>query len=529
MYEQFYGFSEPPFNPLPDPAFLYLTPSHDAALSAMISGVRERKGITVITGNVGVGKTTLINKLLQNMDEKVKSAFIFFTKLNFRDLLKYILHELNVPAKGTDAFALLEKFYAYLEERRSDEIVAVVIDEAQNLEMDVLKQLLRLWAHPNPRSKSLQTVLVGQPEFEAKLDAPELAELRKRIAVRKEIIPLTRVQSRTYIDHRLKIVGSSSSRVFEPKAIERVCDFAEGIPRVINMVCDAALLIGYARSARTINARMVKEAIHDLRHLGGTQSRKATVIETEFEPVASTASAPPEASSEAAPVQELVPPELPAEPVQSEKPRLTKPLYQILGGVLLLLVALGLYLLLTGDHPAQRISSISTPAQEGRTEPKRTTTVTIEKGTTLTALAKRHYGMTDHIVLDLVLQTNPKITNVHLLLVNQKVELPRISAESFLVPVSDHGYKVHVGTVTQKEAAGRFENEPALKGKMIEVVALPVSTQQTWYRVLAGTFQTKEEALQAIRGVRNTAKIVGIVERTERAQQTPKTQPPARP
>ena len=540
MYEQFYGFSEGPFNPLPDPSFLFLTPSHDAALSAMISGVRERRGITVITGGVGVGKTTLINELFTTMDEKVKSAFVFFTKLNFRDLLKTILRELDVPVKGTDTFALLEKFYGYLEERGSDEIVAVVIDEAQNLEMDVLKQLLRLWAHPNPRSRSLQTVLVGQPEFGVRLNAPELAELSQRIAVRREIIPLTRPQTRTYIDHRLKVVGSSSSSIFEPKAIERICDFAEGIPRVINMVCDAALLIGYARSARTINARMIKEATHDLRHLRSPKAGKTPLARFEPEPPDEDVPVEPETSSdtspsleptslqasyESGPVTEPVSRELPSGPVQSEKPRRMKPLYQVLAGVLLLLAALGLYLVLTGNPPPPpKISSTSTPLQtstplkKGKTETKAIATVNVEKGTTLNALAKRHYGITDLLVLDLILQANPRITDPHLLQVNQKVELPAISAASFLVPASGQGYKIIVGTFSQREAAGRFRNDPVLKGKNIETVARPVSTQQTWYRVLAGTFQTEEEALQAIRGVRNIERIVGIAERTARTQ-----------
>jgi phage tail protein X len=160
----------------------------------------------------------------------------------------------------------------------------------------------------------------------------------------------------------------------------------------------------------------------------------------------------------------------------------------------------------------------STPLKKGKTETKAIATVNVEKGTTLNALAKRHYGITDLLVLDLILQANPRITDPHLLQVNQKVELPAISAASFLLPASGQGYKIIVGTFSQREAAGRFGNDPVLKGKNIETVARPVSTQQTWYRVLAGTFQTEEEALQAIRGVRNIERIVGIAERTARTQ-----------
>jgi len=265
MYEGFYGFSEGPFNFGPDPRFLYLTPSHAEAYSGMLYGVRERKGITVITGDSGIGKTTLIRALLSELNGKVRTAFVVFTLLEFGDLLKSILYDLGIPAKGQDDLALLETFYLDLSERPQDEIVGIIIDEAQGLDTSVLKDLTRLWASPTRSYPQLQTILMGHTELDAKLDSEELASLRERIAVRRHIRPLTRQESNAYIDHRLRMVGSSSSEVFTREAVDRICDYAGGIPRVINMICDGSLLIGYAKYRRKIDTKMVEEAIEDLR------------------------------------------------------------------------------------------------------------------------------------------------------------------------------------------------------------------------------------------------------------------------
>jgi general secretion pathway protein A len=333
MYEDFYGFSEGPFEFGPHPKFLCLTPSHAGALSGMLSGVRERKGITVITGDPGTGKTTLVNALLSELDEKVRTAFIVFTLLEFRDLLKSILAELGIRAQGRDTFALLQKFYLYLSERSQDESVVIIIDEAQGLDTSVLKDLMGLWTGPNPWYLQLQTVLLGQPELEAKLDSQELGSLREKIAVRRHIRPLTRRESNMYIDHRLRIVGSSSSEVFKPEAVDRICDCARGIPRVINMVCDGSLRIGYAKSKRKIDVAIVNEAIEDLRLF-----KPKEVKGTPPEPLPAEGPRPGESAPER---------------VSARGPR-WRTVYQLAVGSLLVTVALGLFALLISDHASWR-------------------------------------------------------------------------------------------------------------------------------------------------------------------------------
>ncbi len=184
MYTQYYNFSENPFNITPDPRFLYLTAGHREALAALLYGIRERKGFVALTGEVGTGKTTLLYRLLDNLDEKVHTAFIFHTNTTFRELLRNMMSELGLPVTDDDGFLLINQFNRYLIERAvAGEIVALVIDEAQNLSEEALEHI-RLLSNLETRTrKLLQIVLCGQPELAAKLNATGLRQLRQRIAI----------------------------------------------------------------------------------------------------------------------------------------------------------------------------------------------------------------------------------------------------------------------------------------------------------------------------------------------------------
>jgi general secretion pathway protein A len=265
MYTQFYNFTENPFNLTPDPKFLYLTPSHREALASMIYGINERKGFIAITGEVGVGKTTLIYTLLNNLNEKVKTAFVYHTSATFEQLLSYILIDLNVPIDSQDKITLLGKLDEYLTHNLSqDETLAIIIDEAQNLPNKVLEEFRLLSNMETSKQKLLQILLVGQPELEAKLNSQDLRQLKQRIGIRRKIKPLNPKEREEYIDHRLKVAESSSKNVFSSDAISAICKYSEGIPRVINIICDNALLIGYSYSQNKITGKIVKEVIEDL-------------------------------------------------------------------------------------------------------------------------------------------------------------------------------------------------------------------------------------------------------------------------
>jgi len=265
MYTDYYGFTENPFNITPDPRFLYLTEAHLEALASLLYVVKERKGFICITGEVGTGKTTLIYHTIDRLPDGVQTAFVYNTSTTFDQLLKSILLELRVPVGSEETYLLVHRLNAYLIERLTrGETAVVFIDEAQNLPTEALESL-RLLSNLETRSaKLLQIVLVGQPELDAKLDSTELRQLRQRIVLRQRIRPLTEDESRAYIDHRLRIVGATSAKVFTPEAVALLCSRAGGIPRLINVICDTALIIGYGAHQRKIGEDIIREVLRKM-------------------------------------------------------------------------------------------------------------------------------------------------------------------------------------------------------------------------------------------------------------------------
>ncbi|ABK16725.1 ExeA family protein [Syntrophobacter fumaroxidans] len=270
MYMEFYGFAEMPFGLGPDPKFLYFAPSHFEAYSSMMAGIREQKGVIVITGEVGTGKTLLIRTLLNDLADDIKTVFVFHTGLSLKDLLKQVLLQLDVPLweKEENLAYYLRTLGGYLNERLArNETVAVIIDEAQNLDEDTLEGLGRLCDPETPVGKVLQILLVGHPELEEKLGGDKLRAFRLKIKVHRRIAPLNREEGRRYVEHRLKVAGGKENGTFTPKAVDRILEFARGIPRVINLICDRALLIGFSRASPSIDLKIAREAIREMDYL----------------------------------------------------------------------------------------------------------------------------------------------------------------------------------------------------------------------------------------------------------------------
>jgi general secretion pathway protein A len=265
MYLAFYGLREPPFGPTPDPRFLFPTESHREALAQLVYGVRERKGFLALTGEVGTGKTTLLHALLKRLDADTTVAFVFNSTLPFEGLLEYALGEWGVPAAGASHAERLARLNAFLvEQRRAGRNTVLILDEAQNLEVRTLEQVRLLSNFESPSGKLLQILLVGQPELHAKLERPDLRQLKQRIGLRYRIVPLGRSEVGDYVRARLRIAGGRDPELFQPRAIERIAAYSGGIPRVVNTVCDHALVVGYAEQRRRIDAATVKEAIQYL-------------------------------------------------------------------------------------------------------------------------------------------------------------------------------------------------------------------------------------------------------------------------
>lgn len=263
-YNEFYGFSEKPFEVVPDPQFFYSSPSHLSVLTSVINGIESRENLVCVTGEVGTGKTTFVHFLLHCLEEKVKTALIAYPSNTFEELVSNILLSLDQEVVEETKQALLDQLNGYLMERISEEeTLVVIVDEAQNLPSEVMEELGTFYEGGRWVSR-LQVILVGAPELKHKISNPRLRRFDREIGVRCQISPLTEEESTKYIDHRLKLVKSRSREVFTPAAISMIVRHARGFPRVINILCDNAFMIGYGLSKTRVDEDMVRQAIKDL-------------------------------------------------------------------------------------------------------------------------------------------------------------------------------------------------------------------------------------------------------------------------
>ena len=269
MYNEFYGLSEDPFLISPDPRFLYMSEQHREAYAHITYALNKSKGFTVITGEAGTGKTTLILMMLARLDGHTRMAHLFNPKLTTRDFLRYICHDFGLKTDGLttkgDLLMLLHRFLLECYARK--ERVVLIIDEAQTLSPKLLEEVRLLTNLETPQSKLLQVILMGQPELDKILSEQRFRQLRQRISVRYHLNPLNRDQTNEYIEHRLKVAGSRGARIFEPEAVRLIWKFSQGIPRVINTLCDGALVIGNATSRKVIDGQIAKEIIRDMSYL----------------------------------------------------------------------------------------------------------------------------------------------------------------------------------------------------------------------------------------------------------------------
>ncbi len=265
MYTKFYGFKEKPFEITPDPKFLYFGENHREALAYLTYAVRERKGFTVITGEVGTGKTTLIQTLLSRLDGNVRTAFIFNPKLGSTDFLQYICEDLGLKGQMRSKGQYISSLHNFLLSCYSrNENVILIIDEAQNLDPELLEEVRLLTNLETPKAKLLQVILMGQPELDNVLNRQEFRQLKQRVSLRYHIQPLDKEETNAYLRKRLRMAGAVESNIFTPKALDEIYRYSKGIPRLINIVCDNALLTGYATDQKVIGDKIICEVISNL-------------------------------------------------------------------------------------------------------------------------------------------------------------------------------------------------------------------------------------------------------------------------
>jgi len=540
MYERFFGLSDRPFEVTPDPKFLFLSPSHLEVMNRMLSGMRDRKGTIIITGEVGTGKTILVRSVLERLEEGVKSAFIFHTTVTFKELLKAIVVDLNLPVSGKDEGTLWEQLIQYSKQLSDqEETLAIIIDEAHKLDETVLEKLLQRVIEP--RSRHIQIILVGQPELKKKLESPAVNRFRRsgldrrnfhipaydperrsgqdrrggfqeRTEVRVEIQPLSDDESKRYIGHRLRLSGGKTSELFTEEALDLLSREAHGIPRVLNILCDNALLTAYGLSKQKVDADIARETIrglegvpghkvsaflHSLRSsrmkpslrkglllgflvlcLGGLviwlhrDSRQAALETSKREIIrksdteASFPATSPETDQKSKEDRQL-----PVAPIETGTP--------------------------TTETP-QLTPLPASPSIGARGKADSEKIVTVRAGETIFELCKQYYGLSNATLMDIVIDFNPDLENANYIGVNQKIRLPQITEELLILESPDHTYQIHAGTYMSPDDVVHYSNITALKEKKIEVVPRKVSPEETWYRVIIGRFPSRDDALKMI-------------------------------
>ncbi len=265
MYEIFYGFREKPFNLTPDPKYLFLSQRHTEAIAHLEFGRRERGGFAVITGEVGTGKTTLARSFLARLGEGTATAVVLYPALTAAELLRSTLDDLHVTASGDSLKDLVDALHRFLLEARAQKReVVLLIDEAQDLSPEVLEQIRLLSNLETDTEKLIQIVLMGQSELAEMLARRELRQLAQRVTARYHLAPLDAAETADYIRHRIAVAGGDGKVAFTAGALAAVHRASRGVPRLVNLICDRALLAGYVKSTRTVDAAMVRRAAREL-------------------------------------------------------------------------------------------------------------------------------------------------------------------------------------------------------------------------------------------------------------------------
>ncbi len=267
MYNAFFGFSENPFSLSPDPAFFYRSEQHEEALANLVYGVQARKGFIVLSGEVGTGKTTMLECLRDYLEAQyMEFAFIFNSRINPEQFFEMIAYDLDLPCPRTSKTEVLFALNQLLvEQAQEGRTVVLIVDEAHNLDWDVLEEIRLLGNLENRNGKLLQIILAGQPELDRKLDAPNLRQLKQRIVLRCNLQPFTLRDAMEYMESRLEIAGMPKQEIFTEEMMAEIHLRSQGIPRLINAICDNLLLTAFAQESKVSTVEMLDEVCKDMR------------------------------------------------------------------------------------------------------------------------------------------------------------------------------------------------------------------------------------------------------------------------
>ena len=533
MYNRYFGFLESPFSIAPDPRFFFSNPVYLEAYANLRYGIEAKKGFISITGEVGTGKTMLLRKLMRNFENTIHSAFIINTNLTFNELLPAILHDLGLQTQGKDRLAMFDELNAYLiEQRNKNHIVCLLIDEAQNLSDESLEGLRLLSNFETDREKLLQIVMMGQPEFKEKLKQPSLRQLKQRIALQFETAPLKDEEVGSYIDFRLQTAGYERKDLFHPEAVQKIALYSKGIPRLINIICDNALLTAFAASQKTVSAALIGEVADDLSLESTTQPMEAKNIFTVSASKAESETLIREA------------------PNRISQLRLRRMVSTVVGAFLVIIV----FVLVSGvtdlqsfftstlrlepfkDHSNKRVL----PVTRQNTIPQKTNAeaenagrknseiefkwnhaVIIQYGSSIYKIAKKAYGANVILGMDLIKEFNPQIKNLNWVSAGQEIVLPALTRETLVRQQGDGSYRLIVASYIKRTEADELANRIGKEGYQVIITSKRVANDLLLHRLEIDRLKTLEEATQSLKtGLKNEwLTLAGYARNAEQASQ----------
>lgn len=514
MYNSYFGFPESPFNVTPDPRFFYTNPVYQEAFAALRYGIEAKKGFIVITGEVGTGKTTLLRKLMRNPGDTIHSVFIFNTLLSFPELLQLILHDLSLTPKEPTKVEMLQELNDYLmKQLKQGHVVSVLIDEAQNLSDESLEGLRLLSNLETDQEKLVQIVLMGQPELKAKLDQPALRQLKQRVAFQCRLAPLKNEEVGSYIDFRLRAAGYTGKDLFQPDAVQQIAFYSQGIPRLINIICDNALLIAYAGSQEIITADIIKEVGRDLR-LGS----EVQVPDAETIPTVSVSTTERETPAH----------EVPNGLLRQKVERRAG----VGVGALLILAFIILAAAIDPQHffstTAERLEAskhnlkqwvalvthqqaipekltVEAIAAQQHALPEKTNAaaqkvaakhphVIIQPGSTIHKIVSEVYGANTLLGMDFIKEFNPQIENLNWIFPGQDLLLPPLTHETMLRKQPDGSYRLIVASFSSLTEANKYAQLLGYTGYQVVITPKRVSDDLLLHRVEIDGLKNSEDA-----------------------------------
>jgi general secretion pathway protein A len=487
VYNSYFGFLESPFSVTPDPRFFYTNPTYLEVDASLRYGIEAKKGFIVVTGEVGTGKTTLLRKLLRSFETTVRSVFIFNTHLSFPELLQVALHDLGLASKDFSKVRMLEDLNGYLiKQIQQGHTVAMLIDEAQDLSVEALEDLRLLSNLETDQQKLLQIVLMGQPELDAKLDQPALRQLKHRVAIHSRLAPLKHEEVNSYIDFRLRMAGYEGTALFHREAIQQIAFYSKGIPRLVNIICDNALVIAYAESRKIVSIDIIKQVARDLR------------IDSQLQATAATPALPVSAT----PRQALI-----HNPPKNFHPPASR---RFVGagvatalGLLCFAVASPVIdprnkdIAVTGkslearSHDTEMVRKDAGPEVELKPRGQR---VIIRHGATIYKIAGDVYGANVALGMDLIKEFNPQIENLNWVFAGQDLVLPYLTRETLLKQQPDGSYNLIVASFRSRTGAGEQARLLSNQDYPVAVTTRSVADDLSLYRVEIYGLKNLDEA-----------------------------------